>query len=100
MADLFVWTLDDLLRRSEHPDDAVRAWAIARLGRTRSPAAFKALLRALRDPFVGVVLEALRAIHTHGHRFDLTPALDDLRAIALGTNAQPPPGSRACGTST
>lgn len=98
MADLFVWTLDDLLRRSEHPDDAVRAWAIARLGRTRSPAAFKALLRALRDPFVGVVLEALRAIHTHGHRFDLTPALDDLRAIALGTRAMPPSITRLAET--
>lgn len=89
MVDPPVWTLDELLHFGEHPDETVRAWATARLGGQRCPAAYQALLRALTDPFAGVLLEALRAIQTLGHRVDTTPARDALCAIAARADDLP-----------
>ncbi len=89
MVDSPVWTLDELLRFGGHPDDAVRAWATARLGVARAPTAYEALLRALDDPFAGVLMEALRALQTLGHRVDTTPARDALRSIATRGDGQP-----------
>jgi len=83
MPDLPVWTLDALLRLGHHADEAVREWAIARLGRAQAPAAHEALFRALDDPAPGVLEKALRAILAQGFRIDTRPHRDALQRVAL-----------------
>ncbi len=82
MPDSPLWTIDSLVPFCAHDDDEVRAWAVERLGNLRDPAGAPALLRALDDASVAVVMNAVTALGALGETLDRAAAREPLRRTA------------------
>src|SRR4051794_32924627 len=79
MSDDALWTVGSLLPFATHEADEVRAWAVTRLGYLRDPVGAPALVRALDDASVRVVMRAVRALAALGEGLDLDLAREPLR---------------------